>query len=143
MTRFLFLDFLLDDENESLLRKVLVTIECSYQFISVATANPLNSNFIYELCTINVDSKLKWLLMDGIVVYVFKRYLNRIDKTKSLGLDKSSIEKYYVGDMMRKLNDPKVPDMLPFGYMVGNNCRIKIILKGLIKQIWYFNRICS
>jgi hypothetical protein len=122
-------NFLLDDENENLLRKVLVTIECGYQFMPNQSTSE-NKNFIYELCTINIDSKLKWHLMDGIVTYVFKRYLNRIDATRSLGLDKNSIDKYFVGDMVRKVADSKLPDMLPFGYLVGNNCKIKIILKG-------------
>jgi hypothetical protein len=120
---------LLDEENESLLRKVLVTIECAYQFMPNQNSTE-NKNFVYELCTINIDTKLKWHLMDGIVSYVFKRYLSKLDQTRTLGLDKNSIDRYLVGDMVRKMSDSKLPDMLPFGYLVGNNCKIKIILKG-------------
>lgn len=131
-------DFLLGDENESLLRKVLVTIECSYQLkpntlseTPTIIANKKNDDFfVYNICTINIDSKLKWQLMDGIVAYVFKRYLGKIDQFKETGLDKNSIEKYYIGDFVRKINDANFPDLLPFGYLVGNNCTIKIILKG-------------
>jgi hypothetical protein len=108
---------------------------------ATTNTNSENKNFVYELCTINIDSKLKWHLMDGIVTYVFKRYLNRVDSTRALGLDKNSIEKYFVGDMVRKVADSKLPDMLPFGYLIGNNCKIKIILKGkLIFLHLFFNR---
>jgi hypothetical protein len=122
----------LGDENESLLRKVLITVECSYDLkpndldISLSSKNDF---FSYEICTVNIDSKLKWQLMDGIISYVFKRYLNKLD-SKHLGLNKSSIEKYHIGEIVRKLNDTKLPDLLPFGYLVGNNCTIRIVLKG-------------
>lgn len=67
--------------------------------------------------------------MDGIVCYCFKRYLNKIDPNNSLCLSKNSIEKYFIGDTVRKLNDTKVPDLLPFGYLVGDSCKVKIVLK--------------
>lgn len=123
------LDFLLSDENESLLRKALVTIECSYRLNENLTENA------YRVCSINIDSKLKWPLMDGIVGYIFKRYLNKIDPSKTTGLDKNSIDKYIIGDFVRKINDNKYPDLLPFGYLVGNNCNIKIILKDNLTSL--------
>jgi hypothetical protein len=67
--------------------------------------------------------------MDGIVCYCFKRYLSKIDPTKSLCLSKYSIEKYFIGDIVRKLNDTKFPDLLPFGYLVGDKCKVRIVLK--------------
>lgn len=135
-------DFLLGDENESLLRKVLVTIECSYQLQNKSNSIDTTINnsmdletksddfFVYKICTINIDSKLKWELMDGIVGYVFKRFLSKVDNSKSIGLNIDSIDRYCIGDFVRKINDPNLPDLLPFGYLVGNNCTIKILLKG-------------
>ena len=67
--------------------------------------------------------------MDSIVNYVFKRYLNKIDPSKSLCLDKFSIDKYLIGEIIRRPDNSNLPDLLPFGYLVGNNCQIKIILK--------------
>jgi hypothetical protein len=67
--------------------------------------------------------------MDGIVCYCFKRYLSKIDPNKSLCLSKYSIEKYFIGDIVRKLNDTKLPDLLPFGYLVGDKCKVRIVLK--------------
>ena len=145
------LDFLLGDENESLLRKALITVECSYQLkldnrIDSTSYNINNTSqishslqdsefFAYEICTINVDSKLKWDLMDGIIGYVFKRYINKIDPNQSLGLTKNSISKYYIGEIVRKINDPAYPDMLPCGYLVGKTCTIRIVLKDNYQQL--------
>ena len=110
-----------------LLRKALVTIDCSYQLQFSSNSDiSLNS---YRLCTINIDSKLKWPLMDGIVCYIFRRYISQLDQTQSIGLNQYSIEKYQIGDMVRRIKDPRQPDLLPFGYLIGNNCVIKIFLK--------------
>ncbi len=141
-------NFLLGDENESLLRKTLVTVECSYQLkldtpgseqtdkISTCASFKNNSEFFeYEVCTINLDSKLKWDLMDGIISYVFKRYINKIDPGHKLGLDQDSIDKYYIGEIMRKINDTNYPAMLPFGYLVGSSCTIRIILKDNYRNL--------
>jgi hypothetical protein len=69
--------------------------------------------------------------MDGVISYVFKRYIKLIDPFDKMGLNKSSIEKYNInGEMTRYLNDPKLPGLLPFGYLVGDNCTIEIVLKG-------------
>jgi hypothetical protein len=138
----IFADFLLGDENASLLRKVNVTVECMYELKELQageedslTTNQFENNFTdyftYSICSINIDSKLKWPLLDGIVSYVFKRYLNKVDPNKSLGLDKHSIEKYSIGEVTRKINDLKCPDLLPFGYLIGDNCSIRIVLKGI------------
>ena len=107
---------------------LILDVETKENSISI-NSSIKNEFFAYEICTINIDSKLKWQLMDGIVSYVFKRYLNKLD-SKQLGLDKNSIEKYHIGEIVRKINDTKVPDLLPFGYLVGDNCTIRIILKG-------------
>ena len=125
------------DENESLLRKALVTIESSNIDQMIDKSKNSHDYFTYEVCTINIDSKLNWQLMDGIISYVFKRYLQKIDPTQCLGLNKNSIEKYHIGEIVRKINDTRLPDLLPFGYLVGNNCTIRILLKGklMIKMI--------
>jgi hypothetical protein len=134
---------LLDEENESLLRKVLVTVESTYLINTnnsiVEDGNPLELpiNLVHKICLINIDSKLKWNLMDGIVSYVFKRYLQKIDPKNLLGLDRSSIDCYLIGDSLkRKLNDnSNLPDLLPYGYFVGKNFEIKIILKDSLENL--------
>lgn len=117
-----------------LLRKALVTIDCSYQLQFSPNSDNISINS-YRLCTINIDSKLKWPLMDGIVTYIFKRYIAKLDQTGSIGLNQNSIDRYQIGDMVRKIKDPKQPDLLPFGYLIGNNCVIKIFLKDDLKNL--------
>lgn len=73
--------------------------------------------------------------MDGIISYVFKRYINKIDPSQSMGLTKTSIDKYYIGEIVRKINDPNYPDMLPFGYLIGKTCAIRIVLKDSYQSL--------
>lgn len=128
---FKFPDFLLNDENESLLRKAYVVIKCSYHDMpSSLDEKSRKKNCKHEVCIINIDSKLKWKLMDGIISYVFKRYLKLIDPLDKMGLNRNSIEKYNIGEVSRYLNDSKLPSLLPFGYLIGDNCTIEIVLKG-------------
>jgi hypothetical protein len=108
-------------------------IKCSYHDIPNSIEDKSDKNCIHckhEVCIINIDSKLKWKLMDGIISYVFKRYLKLIDPLDKMGLNKNSIEKYNIGEVSRYLNDSKLPSLLPFGYLIGDNCTIEIVLKG-------------
>ena len=127
----------MNDENEALLRKAYVVIKCSYHDHSSINEEGIENktqdfcNFKHEICIINIDSKLKWKLMDGIISYVFKRYLKLIDPMDKMGLTKNSIQNYNIGEVTRYLNDSKMPNLLPFGYLVGDNCTIEIVLKGI------------
>jgi hypothetical protein len=113
------------------LRKAYVTIKCAYHDPpSIDQQQDKFAACIHEICIINVDSKLKWKLMDGIITYIFKRYLKLIDPLDKMGLNKNSIEKYNIGEISRYLNDTKLPNLLPFGYLFGDNCTIEIVLKG-------------
>ena len=163
----------MDDENEQLLRKVQVSLQCNYKLdhkgehslvtpsaASQNTSDQLNDHhhtFLYHMCTVNLDSKVSWSLLDGIVSYVFKRYIKQVDAHDSLGLlraeaDSSSgasisIDKYYVGDMCRQLLQPggkstvtkfaksNTPELLPFGYLVGDQCTIRIVLKDDMNNV--------
>lgn len=125
-----------------MLRKAYVTIKCLYHENSQTefkhNKNSSECNLFeckHEICIINIDSKLKWKLMDGIITYVFKRYLKLIDPMDKLGINKNSIEKYNIGEITRYLNDTKLPSLLPFGYLVGDNCTIEIVLKDNNKQL--------
>lgn len=62
---------------------------------------------------------------------LFKDYLNQLDaktvESGGLGLCLDSIGYYYVGDMIR--NGEKLPDLLPYGYLVANHTSIVLKLK--------------
>jgi neuron navigator 2 len=85
--------------------------------------------------SINVCTKTKWDILDNLIKRHLKEYLNRLDQTcvESGGLGLSaddSIQYYYVGDMLRKeTNEFSKPDLLPYGYLVGNHTSIIIKLK--------------
>lgn len=61
---------------------------------------------------------------------MFKEYLNRLCANEALGLSLDSIDSYYVGDMLRAKDSTQNPDLLPYGYLVGNHDGIMIMLKN-------------
>lgn len=63
---------------------------------------------------------LKWLLQE----YVF-----RVDPVTSLGLNSDSIMCYRMKDVVRG-QASEVPELLPCGYLVGDNNVITVNLKG-------------
>ncbi|XP_076347890.1 uncharacterized protein LOC143245425 [Tachypleus tridentatus] len=76
-----------------------------------------------------VNSKMSWDLMDNIVNQTFKEYVQRIDLLSSLGLNTESILSYQVGEIVREKESEK-PELLPCGYLVGNNMQVQVALKG-------------
>lgn len=85
--------------------------------------------------SINLTTKTKWDVLDTIIKKLFSDYLNKLEadsiESGGLGLGLDSIEFYIVGDVLRKPfeNEQKVPDLLPYGYLVGNFTNIVIKLK--------------
>lgn len=72
-----------------------------------------------------------------MVKRLFKEYINKLDEkttecgTVGLGIGLDSINMYYVGDMPRKVTCDlsSLPDLLPYGYLVGNHTSIILKLK--------------
>lgn len=60
----------------------------------------------------------------------------RIDTSSSLGLSSDCIASYCVGDLIRSHN-LEVPELLPCGYLVGDNNIITVNLKGKMKIITF------
>lgn len=54
----------------------------------------------------------------------------RVDPLTSLGLSSDSIVCYRMGDVVRS-HASEVPELLPCGYLVGDNNVIKVNLKGM------------
>lgn len=57
----------------------------------------------------------------------------RIDTSSSLGLSSDCIASYCIGDLIRSHN-LEVPELLPCGYLVGDNNIITVNLKGKKKS---------
>lgn len=79
--------------------------------------------------SISVSSKTKWDMLDNLVKRVFKEYVLRVDPVSNLGLSAESVVSYHVGEIVRS-KESEVPELLPCGYIVGDNMHIKLVLKG-------------
>ncbi|XP_022249043.1 neuron navigator 3-like [Limulus polyphemus] len=79
--------------------------------------------------SVSVSGKTKWDLLDNIVKRAFKEYVLRLDPISNLGLNAESVLSYHIGDIVRS-KDAEVPDLLPCGYLIGDNMQIHITLKG-------------
>ncbi|XP_067950786.1 neuron navigator 3-like isoform X2 [Watersipora subatra] len=79
--------------------------------------------------SVSVTGKTKWDVLDSLVKRTFKQYLSRIDQSTNLGLTSESIYAFIVGEVCR-VKDGEVPELLPYGYLVGDTTNIKITLKG-------------
>ncbi|XP_061570650.1 LOW QUALITY PROTEIN: neuron navigator 3 [Cololabis saira] len=84
----------------------------------------------YLIGSIGVSGKTKWDVLDGVIRRLFKEYVFRVDPTTSLGLSSDSIISYRMGEVVRS-HASEVPELLPCGYLVGDNNIIKINLKGM------------
>ena len=79
--------------------------------------------------TLAASGKLSWELLDSLIERLFKEYIMRIDSVTHLGLGAESIQYYRVGEIDRKVNDVN-PELLPYGYLIGDINQITIILKS-------------
>uniref|UniRef100_A0A8C9BRZ2 Neuron navigator 3 n=1 Tax=Phocoena sinus TaxID=42100 RepID=A0A8C9BRZ2_PHOSS len=84
----------------------------------------------YLIGSIGVSGKTKWDVLDGVIRRLFKEYVFRIDTSTSLGLSSDCIASYCIGDLIRSHN-LEVPELLPCGYLVGDNNIITVNLKGV------------
>ncbi|XP_062931054.1 neuron navigator 3 isoform X2 [Cynocephalus volans] len=84
----------------------------------------------YLIGSIGVSGKTKWDVLDGVIRRLFKEYVFRIDTSTSLGLSSDCIASYCIGDLIRSHN-LEVPELLPCGYLVGDNNVITVNLKGV------------
>uniref|UniRef100_A0A673CVF6 Neuron navigator 3 n=1 Tax=Sphaeramia orbicularis TaxID=375764 RepID=A0A673CVF6_9TELE len=84
----------------------------------------------YLIGSIGVSGKTKWDVLDGVIRRLFKEYVFRVDPHTSLGLNSDSIVCYRMGEVVRS-HTSEVPELLPCGYLVGDNNVIKVNLKGI------------
>uniref|UniRef100_A0A8C1QYF1 Neuron navigator 3 n=1 Tax=Cyprinus carpio TaxID=7962 RepID=A0A8C1QYF1_CYPCA len=84
----------------------------------------------YLIGSIGVSGKTKWDVLDGVIRRLFKEYVFRVDPLTSLGLNSDSIVCYRMGDVVRS-HSSEVPELLPCGYLVGDNNVITVSLKGV------------
>nr|XP_051702430.1 neuron navigator 3 isoform X6 [Oryctolagus cuniculus] len=123
-------DILLDDAGDATGHKdgrsvkIIVSISKGY-----GRAKDQKSQ-AYLIGSIGVSGKTKWDVLDGVIRRLFKEYVFRIDTSSSLGLSSDCIASYCIGDLIRSQN-LEVPELLPCGYLVGDNNIITVNLKGV------------
>jgi hypothetical protein len=133
-------------------KRVIVSIFTGDKFDPIVNTDDGNTENQIIIGSINLNTRTNWSSLDGIVKRVFNEYITRLDKGQSdpnlLGLNGDSIVNYYVGEMGRlsgsdcELNSESdwSPDLLPYGYLVGNNTTIVIKLKDNSKTTQNGNR---
>ncbi|XP_066490533.1 neuron navigator 3 isoform X2 [Tiliqua scincoides] len=84
----------------------------------------------YLIGSIGVSGKTKWDVLDGVIRRLFKEYVFRVDPATSLGLGSDCIASYCIGEVIRSQSQ-EVPELLPCGYLVGDNNIITVNLKGV------------
>ncbi|XP_060268457.1 neuron navigator 3 isoform X11 [Ovis aries] len=123
-------DILLDDPGDATGHKdgrsvkIIVSISKGY-----GRAKDQKSQ-AYLIGSIGVSGKTKWDVLDGVIRRLFKEYVFRIDSSTSLGLNSDCIASYCIGDLTRS-HGLEVPELLPCGYLVGDNNVITVNLKGV------------
>ncbi|XP_030335202.1 neuron navigator 3 isoform X6 [Strigops habroptila] len=123
-------DILLEDVTDGTLHKeghsvkILVTINKGYSRAKDQKPHT------YLIGSIGVSGKTKWDVLDGVIRRLFKEYIFRVDPTTSLGLSSECIASYCIGDVIRA-HSLEVPELLPCGYLVGDDNVITVNLKGV------------
>ncbi|XP_035469802.2 neuron navigator 3 isoform X4 [Scophthalmus maximus] len=123
-------DILLDDSYEGNLRKEGRSVRIVVTISSGPYTTKGTQTQEYLIGSIGVSGKTKWDVLDGVIRRLFKEYVFRVDPLTSLGLNSDSIVCYRMGGVVRA-HASEVPELLPCGYLVGDNNIIKVNLKGV------------
>ncbi|XP_054862816.1 neuron navigator 3 isoform X13 [Amphiprion ocellaris] len=123
-------DILLDDSYEGNLRKEGRSVRIVVTISSGPNTTKGTQSHEYLIGSIGVSGKTKWDVLDGVIRRLFKEYVFRVDPLTSLGLSSDSIVCYRMGEVIRS-HTSEVPELLPCGYLVGDNNVIKVNLKGV------------
>ncbi|XP_017158187.1 neuron navigator 3 isoform X11 [Poecilia reticulata] len=123
-------DILLDDSYEGNLRKESRSVRIVVTISSGPKGTKVPQSHEYLIGSIGVSGKTKWDVLDGVIRRLFKEYVFRVDPGTSLGLSSDSIVGYRMGEVIR-CHASEVPELLPCGYLVGDNNIIKVHLKGV------------
>ncbi|XP_015685940.1 neuron navigator 2-like, partial [Protobothrops mucrosquamatus] len=134
LTESASLDMLLDDSSDGSSRKEggrHVKIVVSFQEEEKWKEDSRPRLFL--IGCIGVSGKTKWDVLDGVVRRLFKEYIIHVDPVSQLGLNSDSVLGYSIGEIVRT-NSTETPELLPCGYLVGENNTISVKIKGLVEN---------
>ena len=88
-----------------------------------------------KIGTIAASCKLSWRLLDGLVERLFSEYIMLIDPVTNLGLAAESVKSYCIGEVVRRLHDDDEPELLPYGYIIGDIRNIRVSLADVVDTL--------
>ncbi|XP_041255133.1 neuron navigator 2 isoform X3 [Onychostruthus taczanowskii] len=134
LTESTSLDMLLDDSGDGSARKEggrHVKIIVNFQDKMKWKEDSRPRTFL--IGCIGVSGKTKWDVLDGVVRRLFKEYIIHVDPVSQLGLNSDSVLGYSIGEI-RRTNSAETPELLPCGYLVGENNTISVTIKGICEN---------
>ncbi|XP_049746654.1 neuron navigator 2 isoform X6 [Elephas maximus indicus] len=134
LTESTSLDMLLDDTGECSARKeggrhVKIVVSFQEEMKWKEDSRP----HLFLIGCIGVSGKTKWDVLDGVVRRLFKEYIIHVDPVSQLGLNSDSVLGYSIGEIKRT-DTSETPELLPCGYLVGENTTISVTVKGLAEN---------
>ncbi|KAM7034799.1 neuron navigator 2 isoform 2-T2 [Acridotheres tristis] len=134
LTESTSLDMLLDDTGDGSARKeggrhVKIVVNFQDEMKWKEDSRPRT----FLIGCIGVSGKTKWDVLDGVVRRLFKEYIIHVDPVSQLGLNSDSVLGYSIGEIKRT-NSAETPELLPCGYLVGENNTISVTIKGLCEN---------
>ncbi|XP_070480602.1 neuron navigator 2 isoform X16 [Equus przewalskii] len=134
LTESTSLDMLLDDTGECSARKeggrhVKIVVSFQEEMKWKEDSRP----HLFLIGCIGVSGKTKWDVLDGVVRRLFKEYIIHVDPVSQLGLNSDSVLGYSIGEIWRSTAS-ETPELLPCGYLVGENTTISVTVKGLAEN---------
>ncbi|XP_061466631.1 neuron navigator 2 isoform X3 [Rhineura floridana] len=127
-------DMLLDDPSDGSSRKeggrhVKIVVNFQDEMKWKEDSRPR----LFLIGCIGVSGKTKWDVLDGVVRRLFKEYIIHVDPVSQLGLNSDSVLGYSIGEIIRT-NSMETPELLPCGYLVGENNIISVTIKGIVEN---------
>ncbi|NWY73929.1 NAV2 protein, partial [Erithacus rubecula] len=134
LTESTSLDMLLDDTGDGSARKeggrhVRIVVNFQDEMKWKEDSRPRT----FLIGCIGVSGKTKWDVLDGVVRRLFKEYIIHVDPVSQLGLNSDSVLGYSIGEIKRT-NSAETPELLPCGYLVGENNTISVTVKGICEN---------
>ncbi|XP_027517866.1 neuron navigator 2 isoform X11 [Corapipo altera] len=134
LTESTSLDMLLDDTGDGSARKeggrhVKIVVNFQDEMKWKEDSRPRT----FLIGCIGVSGKTKWDVLDGVVRRLFKEYIIHVDPVSQLGLNSDSVLGYSIGEIKRT-NNAETPELLPCGYLVGENNTISVTIKGICEN---------
>ncbi|KAM5138264.1 neuron navigator 2-like [Mantella aurantiaca] len=133
MTESSSLDMLLEDSADGTLRKESRHVKIVVSLLEEVKWREECRPRMYLIGCIGVGGKTKWDVLDGVVRRLFKEYIVHVDPIAQLGLNSESVTAYSIGEI-KWTNTVCTPELLPCGYLVGENDTISLTLKGLAEN---------